>query len=610
MARAWAWLLLPLAALCAHAAAYHPFLSDDALISLRYADRLLEGHGLTWTDGPRVEGYSNLLWVLACAGLGALGIDLIDAARALGVAGFAAAVVAVGSFAARDSGRDRLPLLAACGALAASGSVAVWSVGGLEQPLGAALLALALALLLGRGREGLFAASVPLALLCWTRPDGPLFAVSLAVAWWLGHGARRRALGEAALLCALPALAVLTQLGFRLAYYEAWLPNTAHIKLGLSWRRLLEGAHYLGLGLLWASPFLLPTAALSIAAARRRPETRLALWLLGVPLLAWCAYLVSVGGDIFPGRRHLVPVLVIAAFALAVSLRALAWRGLAVRLATAALLALFLAVQSFDPENRRAHTERWEWEGEVIGRLLARAFADEQPLLAVDPAGTLPYFSRLPAIDMLGLNDRTIATTPLLEAEGPVGHGRGNGAYVLDREPDLILFCLPAGRAQPCFRSGYEAMLDERFPAHYRLARFLGREPFEFRSQVWVRAENGRIGIERSGGRVGVPAHLLTALPGSAAHLDAEGRLVVDVDPKLPAAIGGLALEPGRWKLVIRADGAIEAGVRRSEDRSLLARGGAELDFELAGGRVDVLVAPAEGEARAVVRGLELVRLD
>jgi len=67
--------VLALGAICAIALAlqiYHfwPFMSDDAYISLRYSQRLLEGHGLTWNDlAPAVEGYTNLLWVLICAGL-------------------------------------------------------------------------------------------------------------------------------------------------------------------------------------------------------------------------------------------------------------------------------------------------------------------------------------------------------------------------------------------------------------------------------------------------------------------------------------------------------------------------------------------------------------
>ena len=31
------------------------------------------------------------------------------------------------------------------------------------------------------------------------------------------------------------------QLVFRLAYYGDWVPNTAHVKLGFSDRRILEG---------------------------------------------------------------------------------------------------------------------------------------------------------------------------------------------------------------------------------------------------------------------------------------------------------------------------------------------------------------------------------
>ena len=82
--------LLALAAICAVALAlqiYHfwPFMTDDAYISLRYSQRLIEGHGLTWNDlPPAVEGYTNLLWVLICAGLGALGMNLESAAHLLG----------------------------------------------------------------------------------------------------------------------------------------------------------------------------------------------------------------------------------------------------------------------------------------------------------------------------------------------------------------------------------------------------------------------------------------------------------------------------------------------------------------------------------------------
>lgn len=43
------------------------WLEDDAMVSMRYGARMAAGKGLTWTDGVRVEGYSNFLWTLLMA---------------------------------------------------------------------------------------------------------------------------------------------------------------------------------------------------------------------------------------------------------------------------------------------------------------------------------------------------------------------------------------------------------------------------------------------------------------------------------------------------------------------------------------------------------------
>jgi arabinofuranosyltransferase len=40
------------------------FGSDDAFISYRYAENLINGHGIVFNPGERVEGYSNFLYVL------------------------------------------------------------------------------------------------------------------------------------------------------------------------------------------------------------------------------------------------------------------------------------------------------------------------------------------------------------------------------------------------------------------------------------------------------------------------------------------------------------------------------------------------------------------
>src|SRR2546428_13321921 len=70
--------------------------SDDAYISFRYARNLVQGLGLVYNAGERVEGYSNFLWTLWCA----LGIKLGCApeawANVSGIACYAATLLLLG----------------------------------------------------------------------------------------------------------------------------------------------------------------------------------------------------------------------------------------------------------------------------------------------------------------------------------------------------------------------------------------------------------------------------------------------------------------------------------------------------------------------------------
>jgi len=563
------WQLHALAALPAlvllavHAARYYPFIADDALISLRYADRLLDGDGLTWTEGERVEGYSNLLWVLACAALGGLGFDLIDAARLLGVLGVA---TAIGCVVGWERERGQVGWIGggiAGAAVAGTGCVAVWTIGGLEQPAVMGLLALGLvgARRLVRGEAGPWAAGLPLALLCWTRPDGALLVAAVAAAVWLAAGPTCASL-RSAILLGLPGLAaVVAQLGFRLLYYGDWVSNTARAKLALTDERLATGWTYVSVGVRWMWPIAIAAALAPVVARERRRE----LVLIGLPLGVWLGYTIFIGGDIFPARRHLGPAVVLCGFAIATTASAALVRRRSALFAVAAGLSA-VVVQTYltwrDPHNRRAIRERWEWDGEVIGRLLARGFAAERPLVAADPAGCIPYFSRLPSLDLLGLNDRYLATHPPASfGRGFLGHELGDGPYVLRRAPDVVVLCTPRGSAEGCFRSGRELLELPAFRRDYALVTFEGRAPRTVRSRLWVR-RGGRIGVRAWAERVELPGFLLAAHTG-VATLDDAGRMGVE----LAAGAGArwrppeaAAIAPG-WRVEVEATGAVEVAV-------------------------------------------------
>jgi hypothetical protein len=610
--------------LAANAARYHPFLSDDALISLRYARRLLDGHGLTWTEGRPVEGYSNLLWILLVAALGRLGVDLIAAARILGALGGALAVAAVLRAWPARAPREALPATAGALVVALSAPIGVWTVGGLEQPLVAACLAWAsvgaFAILAGRASAGARAGtSLCLGLLCLARPDGALFTLGTLAALALAGGDRRERARTAAELAALPALCVLGQQAFRLAYYGEWLPNTALVKLSPSGHHLLGGLRYVGAGLLSLSPVselgLAAAAAgalgLGAPGAARARRMRLVLVQLGL----WLAYVAAVGGDIFPGYRHFVPVVVLLAFAVA---EGLAWLGerrlrplppLRLAAAAAAALLLFTGTQLRSHQSQRAVAERFEWRGQVVGQALARAFGDSRPLVAVTAAGCIPYWSGLPALDMLGLNDHHIARRrPPEVGSGRLAHELGDGAYVLSRRPDLIVYHV--GSLGSALRSGRELDALPEYHELYAPVTLVGTEPFEQRFITWVRRDSAKVGIRAGADRIAIPGHLLAAHGVGIARLDETGRFSALVGRDSPALAERIDVPPGVWRLEVDASGPIRARVRTSRDHRVLAEGPAPLALEVRdpeGARVDVLLA-APPMTQARVREARFVR--
>lgn len=580
--------------LVVHALRYPPYLVDDAYISLRYAQRLLAGHGLTWTDGEHVEGYSNLLWLLACAGLGALGVGLVDAARSLGLATMSAALVIVVIAARASSPGSLLPAAAGALALALSPSVAYWATAGLEQPLVAALLAGAAVLSFGlvegqapaplRWRDAL-KPGIPLGLLCLTRPDGPLFALvgGAGIAVFRARGGDGwRALVRVG---AVPALAVLGQLAFRLAYYGDWIPNTARVKVALTSRRLLVGLDsieraLLPLGILWLATLL--AVGVTVVDPRRRARIGLVLFLLG----AWTAYVVVAGGDPMHLHRLLVPSVILMVLLLVETLAWTVGRGDGWRVAAwvgaGLAIALHTVAGQVDLSNRNALIVRppVTWRRVVIGNVLRQAFGPQRPLLAVDSAGIMPYYSQLPALDMLGLNDRYLAThRPASFGRGHRGHELGDGGYVLERAPDLIVGGLAGDSRSFIYRSGIEMERDPRFPRWYQCVQIEGDDPQPARFYMWVRRE-GAVGIQRGPSRVTIPGYLFATAPTTVARLDPQGRLGTVLRTGEPGRLADLEIPEGRWRVEPSVMGAaVTVRILPADSSTPVALGSAGLRF-------------------------------
>ncbi len=128
-------LLLAAAVWGAAAAWAARWTTDDAFISFRYAQNLVEGRGLVYNEGERVEGYTNPLWTLWVAAGLALGGEAETWADVWGVAAYVGSILLLGlngRRAAQSSGPSGrwLPLAALAAALHRDWNV--WATGGLE----------------------------------------------------------------------------------------------------------------------------------------------------------------------------------------------------------------------------------------------------------------------------------------------------------------------------------------------------------------------------------------------------------------------------------------------------------------------------------------------
>jgi arabinofuranosyltransferase len=563
---------------------YMPFFVDDSFISLRYVWRLLHGLGLTWTDGERVEGYSDLLWVLLVAAGGIFDKDLIAVSRALGVLTTVLTVVALlYVYRPRSLGGAMPALLGGLGMVLTS-PVAAWSIGGLEQPLLGALIAWATILAYrftdgSASRRTATGIGVLLGLANLTRPDAFLFTATIcgavAVVTWFDA----RTWKPLARIVAISSTFVVGQLLFRILYYHDWVPNTAHVKLAFTATRVTQGWKYVT----DAEPYLTSLILLTLAGAAAATTRRTSLRRVILPIASaavWTAYVVVIGGDISPARRHLVLTIILMSLVVAEGIHALSGYRLRRRAAAWAFAALSLVMlarmEDRDPEKQHAIDDTWVWSGRDVGRFLSQAFQTERPLVAVDAAGTLPFYSELPCLDMLGLNDRVIATIhPADFGTGFAGHELGNGPYILSRKPDLIVFHNSSGDIEPVWRGGREMKSSPEFGRYYQLVTF--ETPTRMQSHMWARKEDGRIAVTRTDDEVTVPGYLLSTPQGGVAKIDPEGRLALQVDASHPGSVS-VDLRAGHWSVRVETLGDVNVTVADRDHRSDGA-GNADIDL-------------------------------
>ncbi len=369
------------------------FTGDDAYISYRYARNIARGEGPVFNTGERVEGYTNHLWVLVLSAGEVMGIESETTAQILGlVCGLGIVIVGTRLAFCLSGGSMWVILVPLC--LAFSRDVVGWSSSGLEMGFFSFLILAAALATVHEGRSGWRPYSIWLSsLAALTRPEGFLWLIGLVL---FSRGREKVWRAGLSLVLVLPALI------FRVSYYGELLPNTAFAKGSMCPER----------GLFYAGEFLRVHPGFPLWAPLATMALKQVRYLGGI-LLVYLSYVLAVGGD-FMEFRMMVPMIVVS-----LSLAPMVLQRL--RLPTALLLALGCLIgagwstvhgyrQHPSPymieniESLSANAQSWAKIGAFLGTMARR---DE--LIAVGPAGAIPYFSDLPTVDMLGLCDWWVA---------------------------------------------------------------------------------------------------------------------------------------------------------------------------------------------------------
>lgn len=494
------------------------WVGDDAFISFRYARNLIEGHGLVYNPGERVEGYTNFLWTLLLAAAMAFGVDPVTAAIALSLSSVACLVGLVSWLSVRLAPPSSTVLVPAA-AVVTAGSylIANFGTSGLETMFAATLGVAALVLAC---RERWVAASVAGIAAAMSHPDHILLWGSLALALltdaeglrnprsWIRNPERRRVL--VAFVAPLLVLFLPYFVG-RWWYYGDLFPNTYYAKSG----NLLyfeQGGRYVLITLFAGGLFA--AVPLALAGAWRRRSSLAGRYCL-IVLPVFTLYVAKLGGD-FMLARLFIPLLPLVFVFAEVACRDLfaappRWSKGAGVAALAGLVLAALPVRvvhdgekfwhvsderSFYPlsapslKGIRSHYER---RAQDLRRHVLERGID--PLLGAGNVGVVGFLSGVRIVDILALADRDVAHMPITKRARP-GHEKiARGPYLLERQVDLSddpIFPRPYSALSEIrvgssrfFLSGYKPQLIDawrgqravrhtRFPAHLdRYARTL-----------------------------------------------------------------------------------------------------------------------------------------
>jgi arabinofuranosyltransferase len=444
---------------------------DDAYISFRYGKNMMNGYGLVYNPGEYMEGYTNFLWTMVTAPFTKIkNVDISIFTLILGLLIslfniYFITVISRSFFEKESLSKYKFLLLLPVIFFVLDDSVAFWAIGGMEFPMYTMFV-------LGvvynyfrinedRGTE--IKMSIFLMLCTLTRPEGNMIAVITLFHFFVFRRSINNYSRKFIKVIVLYFLFVVVYYGFKYLYYDHFIPNTFYAKgvtdlsmnfwLGFKYLALCMGTR------LYVFIFIL---FIPFKKAIRNFKQSYLLLFSGI----YITYLFAVGGDWMIANRFFVPILP-ALFLLSTLgyINALdrfsildigkeEFKKKIINISTVIICALLFAITMSLLEYRELIIKdanyKYELQWSKFGHWLKKNVSPKT-VIAVGPAGKIPYYSELYTIDMWGLNNSHIARTSSKRLQA--GHKKFDFEYVLSLDPEFII--------------GYAGFSDSDVPPRY-----------------------------------------------------------------------------------------------------------------------------------------------
>ena len=427
-------------------------LVDDAMISMRYAQHLAQGHGLTWNIGEApVEGFTNLGWTVYLAFLHLFPFPASKISLAVMLTSL---VILLANITVVHKIAETLlpdskyaPTLAAL-VTAFYFPLVFWSLRGME--VGLLTLLVNLSILLAISTKKTILISFILALAILVRMDA-LIPAALIVAYLFTKDKR------SAIVPAISIIATtLAILLFQKIYFGDFLPTTYYQKV-TGFATLERIRHGILVFNQFATRdtlflFLFSLAGLFYYKLQRNRE---ALLLLGI-FLAQCAYSIYIGGDYAEPETNAanrfitqgMPALIILFSWMTSRILSdlitgqpqLTFSTPKVNPAIPLAIIILIIISGeawFNYTIDNAPLLKADIRRVKLG-LHIKNNTSPEAIIAVHAAGQIPYYSERATIDLLGLNDPIVAKG-LGHGEFYPGHNKWDYDYSISQlQPDLV----------------------------------------------------------------------------------------------------------------------------------------------------------------------------